>query len=101
MHPLLEDTTVGDCTTQNHRLPKAHFHQSQSEKAIPSAIETLGDYLLLKRFEKGLSQWQVAHTMGVTTKTVKWWERDRQTLTEAQWLKLKDLLGLTDWQRKS
>ena len=48
----------------------------QPKKAIPAAIKTLGDYLLVKRYEKGLQQRYVAQMAGVATLTVKEWEMD-------------------------
>lgn len=42
----------------------------QPKKAIPAAIKTLGDYLLVKRYEKGLQQRYVAQMAGVATLTV-------------------------------
>jgi DNA-binding transcriptional regulator YiaG len=81
---------------------RKHISTNRSpKKAIPTLIQTLGDYLLLKRFEKGLSQRQVAQRVDVTILTVKQWEGDRQTPTEAEWLALKDLLNLTEWPSKS
>jgi len=71
------------------------------KKAIPAVIKTTGDYLLFKRYEKGLTQGQVAQVVGVTSMIVKDWEEDVQTPTETEWIALKDLLALTEWPGNS
>ena len=70
------------------------------KKAIPSVIQALGDYILLKRFEKGLARREVAQRIGVSTSTLRQWELSLHTPTGAEWLALKDLLNLEDWPEK-
>ena len=54
-------------------------------KLFPIAPKTVGDHLILKRYEADLSQAEVAHLMGVSDKTLRAWEYDQELPTEAQW----------------
>ena len=72
-----------------------HFKQRFSpRKLIPVCPKTTGDYLLLKRIEADLSQPELAVKSGVSVRTVKAWEHDHITPTEAEWQVLTGILRL-------
>jgi DNA-binding transcriptional regulator YiaG len=89
-----------------HRKIKAsrsHIGTNRShKKAIPTTPKTLGDHILLKRFEKGLSQRQLAHLLEVPTSQVIRWENDARLPTEPEWRALAVALslesGLIQWK---
>jgi DNA-binding transcriptional regulator YiaG len=66
-----------------NRIPK---------KAIPTTVKTLGDRILVKRFEMGLSQCQLARLLGVTTRLVVQWEQDFQMPNDSEWQELAKFL---------
>jgi DNA-binding transcriptional regulator YiaG len=41
---------------------------------LPKSIQTLGDLIQVKRYEKKLTLWQLAQKMGITTTSVQTWE---------------------------
>ena len=43
-------------------------------KALPTSIQTFGDLIQIKRYEKSLTLWQLAQKMGITTASVRAWE---------------------------
>lgn len=63
-------------------------------KPVPTEVETLGDYLLLKRVKADLSQSELAFKTGYTVRRIKMWEHDRLTPTTAEWKILSAILGL-------
>ena len=63
-------------------------------KLIPVNPKTTGDYLLLKRIEANFSQPEVALKAGISERTVRAWEHDELTPTEAQWQVLSGILRL-------
>ena len=67
---------------------------------MPTAIKTLGDYLLVKRYEKGLKQRYIDQMVGVAISTVRRWETDVEKPTRDEWAVLVKVLGLEedDWK---
>ena len=43
---------------------------------MPTTVKTFGDRIMVKRFEMGLSQRQLAQLLGVTAGLVVQWEND-------------------------
>ena len=64
-------------------------------KLFPTDPKTVGDHLILKRYEADLSQAEVAQMMGVSDRTLRAWEYDLELPTEAQWQKLCSILPLS------
>ena len=82
-------------TERTIRTSRQHIITTKRpKKAIPTAIKTLGDYLLVKRYEKGLLQSHVAQIVEVPILTVKRWEEDLQRPSKAQWTALTKVLEL-------
>jgi DNA-binding XRE family transcriptional regulator len=52
--------------------------------------------LILKRFEAGLAQAEVAAKVGVPYKTLHAWEHDQELPTELQLERLSEILSLAD-----
>jgi ribosome-binding protein aMBF1 (putative translation factor) len=65
-----------------------------SRKPFPASIKTLGDYIRVKRAEKGFTQAQLAQMAGVVKATISRWERDVEFPDEHQAQLLESLLGL-------
>jgi DNA-binding XRE family transcriptional regulator len=65
-------------------------------KLIPVTPRTIGDYLILKRFEAGLSQAEVAAKVGIPYKALHAWEHDHEFPTDAQLERLNEILSLAD-----
>jgi DNA-binding transcriptional regulator YiaG len=63
-------------------------------KAIPTTPKTLGDRLLLSRYERGLKQSEMAKTMGVPELLISKWERDICQPSGEQMQKLESILVL-------
>ena len=63
-------------------------------KLIPVNVKTLGDHLLLKRIEVDLTQQEVAHKAGVSTRMVRKWECGKACPTEDHWQALARILHL-------
>jgi ribosome-binding protein aMBF1 (putative translation factor) len=53
-------------------------------KAMPITVKTLGDRIMVKRFEMDLSQRQLARLVRVTTKIVVQWENDLLTPNDGE-----------------
>lgn len=62
------------------------------------ALNTLGQRIQFKGFEKGLLESQLAHILGVATRVIKDWESNKCTPSTAVLSILGDLLGLTESQ---
>jgi ribosome-binding protein aMBF1 (putative translation factor) len=62
-------------------------------KQLPSTIQTTGDYIQAKRYEKGLHPYQLASKMGIAASLVSAWERGTETPDEKQWQMLSNLLS--------
>ena len=76
------------------RVSRAHIPPNrQRRKPIPTAIQTPGDYIQAKRYEKGLHPYQVAGKMGIAASLVSAWERGTSTPDEKQWQMLSNLLS--------
>jgi ribosome-binding protein aMBF1 (putative translation factor) len=81
-------------TQRQIRVSRAHIPPNrQRRKPIPTAIQTPGDYIQAKRYEKGLHPYQVAGKMGIATSLVSAWERGTSTPDEKQWQMLSNLLS--------
>src|SRR5437879_5381110 len=55
---------------------RLQIYLNRASKPFPTTPKTLGDYIKAKRFEKGLSQQQLAKQLGVTKASVCQWEND-------------------------
>ena len=72
------------------RAYRAHIPLNRrSRRHIPTAINTPGDYLHAKRYEKGLHRYQIAKKMRITGSLVLVWERGESEPDAMQW----DMLG--------
>jgi ribosome-binding protein aMBF1 (putative translation factor) len=82
------------CEQRHVRVSRAHIPLNrQRRKPLPSAIETLGDYIQAKRYEKGLHPYQVAGKLGIGASLVSAWERGAEMPDENQWQMLSSLLS--------
>jgi ribosome-binding protein aMBF1 (putative translation factor) len=43
-------------------------------KSLPKSVQTLGDLIQIKRYEKRFTLWRLAQKMGIATATVRAWE---------------------------
>lgn len=66
----------------------------KGRKAVPTALKTLGDRILAKRFEQGLTGRKLAGMLGVTTQQVTRWEENVQVPSEDYWHALAKALRL-------
>jgi ribosome-binding protein aMBF1 (putative translation factor) len=67
--------------------------KQQRSKPLPASIQTIGDWIQVKRQEKNLSPSHLAAKMGVATALIRSWENDTAQ-TDSQQLKvLADILG--------
>jgi transcriptional regulator with XRE-family HTH domain len=66
-------------------------------KRIPTKINTPGDYILAKRYEKGLHPHEIGKKMGISGSLVLAWERGEGQPDEAQWNMLGRLLAFDAW----
>jgi ribosome-binding protein aMBF1 (putative translation factor) len=72
-----------------------HFKQRFSPRQpIPVHLETLGDYLLLKRIGADLSQPELAVKSSVTVRKIKAREHDQSLPTDGEWELLAKILNL-------
>ena len=65
-------------------------------KPLPTSIKTLGDLIQIKRYEKRLTLWRLAHKMGIATATVRAWERGTARPGEQQMEQLAKILDFRD-----
>ena len=63
-------------------------------KLFPVMPKTLGDHLIVRRYEADLSQAEIAAKLKVSDKTLRAWEYDQALPTEVQWQALITLLPL-------
>jgi DNA-binding transcriptional regulator YiaG len=57
------------------RVLRAHIPAPKTRpKSLPTSIQTLGDLIQVKRYEKRLTLWKLAQKMGITTGSVRGWE---------------------------
>jgi ribosome-binding protein aMBF1 (putative translation factor) len=76
------------------RVSRAHIPLNRHRrKQIPTVINTPGDYIQAKRYEKGLHLYQLAGKMGIAASLVSAWERGLSSPTEEQWQMLSNLLS--------
>jgi ribosome-binding protein aMBF1 (putative translation factor) len=56
------------------RLSRSHIPTNRRpRKSLPTSIQTLGDLIQVKRYEKKLTLWQLAQKMGITTASARAW----------------------------
>jgi ribosome-binding protein aMBF1 (putative translation factor) len=72
----------------SHKLRKC-----QRSKPLPTSINTLGDWIQVKRMEKNLSPCHLAAKMGVATALVRSWENGTTQPNNRQLEVLANLLG--------
>ncbi|HEV2691813.1 MAG TPA: hypothetical protein VG347_02850 [Verrucomicrobiae bacterium] len=71
-------------------VSRAHIPLNRKpRKHIPTGINTPGDYILAKRYEKGLHPYEIGKKMGIAGSLILAWERGESQPDEAQW----DMLG--------
>jgi ribosome-binding protein aMBF1 (putative translation factor) len=76
------------------RVSRAHIPLNRHRrKQLPSVIQTPGDYLQAKRYEKGLHPYQAAAKLGIAASLVSAWERGTSTPDQKQWQMLSTLLS--------
>jgi DNA-binding transcriptional regulator YiaG len=81
------------CEQRHIRVSRAHIPIIRSRrKHLPRAIETIGDYIQAKRYEKGIHPYQVAGKLGISATLVSAWERGTEMPDERQWQMLSNLL---------
>jgi ribosome-binding protein aMBF1 (putative translation factor) len=71
-----------------HKLRKSKLH-----KPLPLSIQTIGDWIQVKRLERNLSSFQLALKMGIATTLVRAWEHDTIQPTSQQLNILAGFLG--------
>lgn len=82
------------CEQRKSTVSRSHIPLNRKRrKQIPSVIQTLGDYIQAKRYEKGLHPYQVAGKMGIAASLVLAWERGTVKPDEKQWQMLSNLLS--------
>jgi DNA-binding transcriptional regulator YiaG len=65
------------------RASRSHIPLNRHRrKQLPSVIQTLGDYIQAKRYEKGLHPYQVAAKLWIAASLVSAWERGASTPDE-------------------
>jgi len=82
------------CEQRHIRVSRAHIPlKRQHRKPLPSTIQSLGDYIQAKRYEKGLHPYQVAGKLGISASLVTAWERGTERPDEKHWQMLSNLLS--------
>jgi DNA-binding transcriptional regulator YiaG len=51
-------------------IPAPKIHR----KPLPTSIQTIGDLIQIKRYEKKLTLWQLAQKMGIAAASLRAWE---------------------------
>jgi hypothetical protein len=64
------------------------------EKPFPAIIKTVGDLLMARRKEAGLTRGILSKTTGIPLYWLGRWERDRAMPSPAEWIKLGEVLRL-------
>jgi ribosome-binding protein aMBF1 (putative translation factor) len=64
-------------------------------KSLPTCIQTLGDLIQIKRYEKRLTVGQLAEKMGIAQTTIRAWERDGCEPDPQRLEALGEILGLS------
>jgi DNA-binding transcriptional regulator YiaG len=76
------------------RVSRTHISLNRKpRKRIPTSINTPGDYILAKRYEKGLHPYEIGKKMGIAGSLVLAWERGESRPDEAQWNMLGRVLA--------
>ena len=76
-------------------LTRSHIPVKRSpRKAFPITLNTLGDYIHVKRLDKGFSARELAIKLGVAKPIIGLWERDAELPNEREWHLLESLLGV-------
>jgi len=76
------------------RVSRANIPTSRKpRKSLPTSIQTLGDFIQVKRYEKKLTLGQLAQKMGIATATVRDWEEGVNQPDSKQMALLTKYLG--------
>ena len=76
------------------RVSRAHIPTDrQPRKPLPLSIQTLGDLIQVKRYEKNLTLRQLAQKMGIANASVKAWEEGSCSPDSEQIVELMNYLG--------
>jgi len=76
------------------RTSRSHIPVDRRQtKPYPTTPKTLGDHIKAKRFEKELSQAELAGMLGVRKPVIQLWEHDRRVPTVTEQKRLVELLG--------
>lgn len=67
--------------------------KQQRSKPLPASIQTIGDWIQVKRQEKNLSPCHLAAKMGVVTALIRSWENGTAQADGQQLKVLADILG--------
>jgi ribosome-binding protein aMBF1 (putative translation factor) len=72
-------------------IPSIRIHR----KPLPTSIQTLGDLIHIKRYEKRLTRWQLAIKMGIATAAIRTWESNLTQPDAQQMEQLTRILGFS------
>lgn len=78
-------------------ISASHKHISvdrKPRKAVPTTPKTLGDYILLKRYEKRLDMRKISSQLGISPSLLCAWENDLCEPAPEHLKALTDLYGL-------
>jgi ribosome-binding protein aMBF1 (putative translation factor) len=67
------------------------------DKPFPAIIKTVGDFLMARRKEAGLTREILSKTTGIPLHWLGRWERDRAMPSMAEWSKLSEFIRLSVW----
>ena len=82
------------------RVSRTHIPTPRIQrKPLPTSIQTLGDLIQVKRYEKRITLWQLAQKMGITSASVQAWENGTGQPNSQQIVLLTKQLGfaLGEW----
>ena len=68
--------------------------RSKTRKPFPDKVKTIGDWLVVKRVEAGLTQTEIAKRLHIGKRRLRAWEQDKCSPTEAEWTRLAAILPL-------
>jgi ribosome-binding protein aMBF1 (putative translation factor) len=76
-------------------VSRKHIPQNRRTRTpFPTSLKTFSDQMRVKRYERGLLQWELAEQVGVPVKHLQKWERGLRTPNESEQAKLVAILGL-------
>ena len=88
-----ESSPVGYCTTPDSHQIQPERTAEKCSKQLPINIQTIGEWIQVKRTEKNLTSGHVAAKMGIAHACVRSWESGKSQPDGLQLAVLEEILG--------